>query len=78
MDDEFDDWIEETPCARFMPLDAAVIGVGLLRDLAGSVEHALTLTQQFVMGHANWVRSRDAFAVEAALEIETLIGGADG
>lgn len=60
---------------RLTPIDLAVVGLGLVADLAGSVTKAVNLTQILVMNHANWQAERRLFMQEAGYEIESLTSG---
>lgn len=62
---------------RVIPLDFAVIGLGLVRDLFGAFETAFSVSQVIVARHTNYLTDRRSFQRDAAIEIETLTSGDD-
>lgn len=60
---------------RFMPVDAVVLGLDLVRGVLSSVAGSLELAQTLVASHANYKNSQHAFMEDAALEIESMTNG---
>jgi hypothetical protein len=76
-DEDFFPDVEDTSM-RFMPCDVLPLALGLLEGVASAI-HASTVTAYNVAArHANFKHNQAVFLEEAAIEIETLTGEADG
>ena len=53
-------------------LDFLIVGVDLLRELAGAAEKALSNAEMLLCSHANYLTEQRQFADQARLEIESL------
>lgn len=74
MDDECDCCTEVT-ARPFRLIDLAVIIASMARDIAGDIEHGLSLLTDCVMGHANHQVNQREFREQVAREIEALTEG---
>ena len=73
MDDDFESF--DIPGRPFRWIDLAVIGAQVVADVAGAVETAADTLVQLTAQHANYLRDREKFHEQAALEIEALTRG---
>lgn len=69
--DDFDGTI---PGRKFRTIDLMVVGFELFRDVLSAVEEAADTLETLVCQHANWLRDREVFHEQAAMELEKLIG----
>ena len=58
--------------AEVRPIDIAIVGLDLCRNLLHAVETAVANTESLLMMHANHLAEKRAFADEARLSIETI------
>lgn len=60
---------------RARPMDAVVLGMGLLHGVCEAVTSTVMDAYNIAAGHANFYVQQDQFQQDAAREIETIIAG---
>lgn len=60
---------------KFRRADVLVVGLNFTKRLIGAFYHTASELTELVAMHANYEVDREAFAEEAALEIESLVSG---
>ena len=73
-----DDYDDEDREMRFLAADIPPLVLGLLEGILGAIHAASVTAYNVAARHANFRHEQELFREEAALEIETMTGEANG